>query len=464
MTVLTYLTLAAYLLLLVWMTIRIVRRGGADSFLRASGTVGWVGIGLSLFATGISSSNIVAQLSFAYLYGPLFLVAVPAIGLAFLIVHRLMLTAAPAVREARHFNSVVDFLAHRFGSDTASLFHLALVAVLFLLITLQFFVNTRLFVRLLGWSEPVAAVSVGTIVAAYTVAGGLRAGIVTDVFQGALMVAVLGMVLLVDLSPVTIELTTRNLADPAAWMAIFVINSAQILDLLVSPSFWQRYFAARDLAQLTKGFQFCLVLLTAFFVPMALIGMASQGSGTVTDPDLIFYDILEAAAPNWFLPILMVSLFSAFMSSLDSTVFALATQLGRYGWWVDASETTPSVDAGTLTREVWSVRRAVLVVLPLGVAASLLIVEGFLSFAFRLAALSSMLGLIVVLALLFDLSNRATRGSTIAGLLIYVGCWIGQLITVDAATILYVLVPVAVLMTGWKVISTLTARGGNGRV
>jgi len=325
-----YLAIIIYLIILGFITWISARRKDPKEFLYASHNISWKQLSLSLFASLFSSYNVVVSITFSFLFGPYILIPYLGALAGFLIVYFLAKRYKNYIFSPE-FNNLVDFIKNKFDLKVSNLFNLSLIFILFLFITLQLFINTTLFSQLLGWSKYFSALFVGLIVFLYITLGGLKAEILTDVFQGILMFVIVMLVFMIDTSKITSQSVIDILTNQTIFYSALSIALAQCLLLIVQPELWQRVAASRSLKDLKIGMIISWILLMIIWVPMTLIGLAARCSGLVENPSTIFYDILETTAPGWFFPFLIVSLFAAFMSTLDSSLFAISSQLGKYG-------------------------------------------------------------------------------------------------------------------------------------
>ena len=188
-----YLAIIIYLIILGFITWFSARRKDTRDFLYASHNMGWKPLSLSLFASLFSSYNVVVTITFSFLFGPYILIPyLGALG-GFLVVYFLAKKYKDAVFKD-DFNNVIDFIKNKFDLKVSNLLNLSLIIVLFLFITLQLFINNTLFTQLLGWNKYFSALFIGGIVFLYTTLGGLKVEILTDVFQGILMLVIVALV------------------------------------------------------------------------------------------------------------------------------------------------------------------------------------------------------------------------------------------------------------------------------
>jgi len=421
-----YFPTVIYLIILGFITWLSARRKDPKDFLYASHNMGWKPLTLSFFASLFSSYNVVVSITFSFLFGPYILIPYfGALG-GFLAVYFLAKKYKDSVfRE--DFNNVIDFIKNKFDLKVANLLNLSLIVVLFLFITLQFFINNTLFSQFLGWNKYLSALFIGGIVFIYTNIGGLKADVFTDVFQGILMLIIVALVFMVDTSKITSETILPILSDKTILYGALSIAFAQFLLLIVQPELWQRVVASRSLKDLKIGIVLSWILLMIIWVPMTMIGLAARASGLAKDPSTIFYDILQTTAPGWFFPFLIVSLFAAFMSTLDSSLFAISSQLGKYGFLVKREETKPPTPSDE-RKTVKKIRVSMTIVLILALIASLFFAN-FLKGVFGLISLMTVLAVALVMALLLKISSNETFIAILLSILAFIFAFFGGYIT-----------------------------------
>lgn len=275
-----YIAIGIYLVILALITWLSARRKNVDDFLYASHDVGWKNLSISIFASVISSYNVVLTFTFAFLFGPYILLVFLGALAAFFSIYFIAKKYKALIQE-RGFNNIIDFFTHKFDSKTATALNLAFILVLFIFIVLQLFINTSVFSELMNWSKYTSSIIVGVIVLAYTIIGGLKAEIYTDIFQGILMFLVIALVFMVDTSAITGETVGAILSDKTILIGAISLAAAQFLTLLVQPEMWQRVAAARSIKDIKKGFIVSWVLLTLFIIPEILIGLSARASGAI---------------------------------------------------------------------------------------------------------------------------------------------------------------------------------------
>lgn len=421
LVILKYLAIIIYVVILGVITWLSARRKGVEDFLYASHNIGWKSLAISFFASAFSSYNVVVTLTFSFLFGPYIFLIFLGVLFAFLCIYFIARKYKDIIY-GQQFNNIVDFVALKFDRKVANAFNLTLNAVLFLFITLQLFINTTVFSEFLGWSKYTSAIFVSLIVLIYTTIGGLKAEIFTDIFQGILMTVIIALVFMVDISTITSESVTSLLMDKTIFFSAISLGFAQFLTFIAQPEIWQRVAASRDLNHLKKGLIASWFLLGVIAVPAIIIGMAARGSGTIENPGTLFYDIVENAAPQSFLPFVIVSLFAAFMSTLDSSLFAISSQIGKYGFWISKEELP---DDRKITKRI---RISTVIVLVLALIASLFF-GNFLKGVFGLISLLTVISVCLFMSLLLKMSSNETFIAIWVGITAFIFAFFGGYLT-----------------------------------
>lgn len=430
-----YIALAIYLIVLAIITWIAARRKSVSDFLFASHDVSWKPLTISLFSSVISSYNIVVILTFSYIYGPYVLLIFLGVLAAFLGIY-FVAKKYKDIISAKGFNNIIDFFTHRFDAKLSNTLNLVFIGVLFLFITLQLFINTSIFSEFLGWNKYLSAIFVGTIVLIYTTIGGLKAEIFTDVFQGILMLLIVALVFMVDLTAINTKTVISILTDKAIIIGAISLSIAQFLSLFFQPEVWQRVAAARNIHHLKKGFIASWILLMIFVIPLILIGVAARSGNMVQNTNTLFYDVFNASAPEWFFPFLIVGLFAAFMSTLDSSLFAISSQLGKYGFLFKSTEPQSTEKPDEDNKIARKTRLSIAVVTVVALTTSLFFVN-FLQGVFGLISLLTVISASVLLSIILKLSSNETFLAILVGFAAFIFAFFGGYVTQEAITTLY---------------------------
>ena len=341
--------LAGSVALGAWFTRR--QRGERDFFL-AGREMSWFPIGLSVLATAFSSMNYAAFSGEVFRHGlyvvmcvPVFaLVAVPVTRLFMPFYHGMRLTSAYEYLEKR-FDVRVRCLA----SGLFILWRLAWMAV-------ALFVPCKVLSLMTGWDLRALIVAGGLVATAYTVAGGMRAVMWTDVVQFFVLFGgiVVGVAVASARMPGGLTGLLRAGAeaglarpfhpfdpqvlspDPRLRMTVWSCLIGTFVALLsrygADQAVVQRYFTARSLRDAQRGFWLNVAGATLALACLALFGFAIHAHAAAAGPGgpagrMPIANVARfiAALPAGVCGLLMAGLFAASMSSVDSGVHSCST-------------------------------------------------------------------------------------------------------------------------------------------
>lgn len=335
-----YLVLAAYAALLLVVCVRVYQRAPRDDELFLAGrSLGAGVVGLSLFASNISSTTLIGLPGAAWQSGIAvanyeWMAALVLLASAYLVVPRLL---------AARVTTVPEFLEQRFGTgarrylsgtslflsivvDTAgSLYAGALVIMLFVP------------GLSLGWTCAGLALVAGL----YTAAGGLRAVVYTDVLQTVvLLVGSLTLALIVfgefdfewgrfvtAVPPDHLSLL-RPLDDPALpWLGTLLgLPIMGFYYWTMNQYVAQRLLGARDVAAAGRGAVLAALLKLAPLFVMVLPGaMAFVLLPDLARGDEVFPRLIATYAPAGLAGLMIAGLVAAIMSSVDSALNSAST-------------------------------------------------------------------------------------------------------------------------------------------
>lgn len=335
-----FVIIGAYLVIVTAIGIWVAREThtGEDLFL-AGRTLKWGPIGLSLFASNISTTTLIGLAGAAYVNGIAvsayeWLAGVPLIVLAFVFVPmflRARITTVPEYLEVRYdrrvrlYFSFLTILLTVFVDTAGGLYAGAIVLQ-------TFFPGTDLWVF---------CAAVGLFAGLYTAAGGLRAVVYTDVLQA--------IVLIVGCSLLTLVLFDRFDFSVAAVRASAPADHFSIVRPLSDPQlpwpglatgvvllgFWywvtnqyivQRVLGATDLRNAQQGAMLAAVLkLLPLFIMVLPGAMAISLYPGIPNADMVLPTLITRALPAGLTGLVLAGLIAAIMSSIDSTLNSSST-------------------------------------------------------------------------------------------------------------------------------------------
>jgi SSS family solute:Na+ symporter len=329
------LVLAVYGVLIIAIGVVTARRthSGEDLFL-AGRRLGWVPIGLSLFASNISSTTLIGLAGAAYTWG----IAVANYEwMAAPILVLMALVFAPLYLNAR-IGTVPEYLERRFDWRARRYFSaLTLISNIVVDTAGTLFAGSLVLTTFVpGLDLFTAALLLAAVAAAYTAAGGLAAVVYTDVLQAILLL--LGAILVTffafaridfDWSVVVAATAPEQrslflpLSDPnLPWLGVLV--GVPVLGFY----FWctnqfivQRVLGARDLANARAGALLAGLLKLPVLLIMVIPGViAVLILPPLDNGDQVFPALISELLPAGLSGLILAALAAALMSSIDSTL------------------------------------------------------------------------------------------------------------------------------------------------
>jgi SSS family solute:Na+ symporter len=346
LTGLDWLVIAIYFVLIYWIAIRVTRASAtttktAAGYFLAGRNAGWFVIGASLFASNIGSEHLVGLAGTGAASGV-------AVG-QFEILASIILLVLGWLFVPFYLRSGVstmpEFLEKRYSPATR--WYLAIISIVGYVLTkisVTVVAGGIVFESLMGLNFWTGALIVVVATGVYTVFGGLRAVLYTDVMQavvliiGATVVTVLGLNELGGWGRMT-DLAGdgfMNMWLPSShpdfpWTGILL--GAPILGVW----YWctdqfivQRVLAGRDLDQARGGTIFAgflkLLPLFIFVIPgVVAYGLAQTGRIDLAEPDQALPVLIGTLLPAGLRGLVVAGLLAALMSSLSSVFNSCST-------------------------------------------------------------------------------------------------------------------------------------------
>jgi len=346
------------------------RQRGEGEYYLAGRSMGWLPVGLSVAATAFSGINYVAFTGEVFSQGlyvllslPIFaLVAVPVIGIVI-----------PFFRSL-HCRSAYEYLERRFGPEVRRLAAGLFVLWRLLWIAVVLYVPARVLAAITGLEVDTLILLAGVVATTYTLAGGMRAVMWTDVVQFAVLGGgvVLGVALAAADTPGGLAGMLSLGADAGLtrpfypfdpdifsfdpriritlWSAWIGTAVAFLSRYGADQTIVQRYLAARTLDQARRGFHLSYSAAIAALLLLALLGFAvrahaAAGGGAIGGPPIVHFAAFVRDLPAGITGLLVAGLFAATMSSVDSGVNSCAAVLTVELW--------PQSAGRSLTRGRW---------------------------------------------------------------------------------------------------------------
>jgi SSS family solute:Na+ symporter len=308
-----------------------------EGYFLAGRNVGWIAIGMSMFAANISSEHFIGLAGYGASRGL-------AVGnfewLAIIFLLLLGWFFAPLFLKSKIY-TIPEFLGKRFN-DTTRIYLSSLSIVTYLLtkILVALFAGGLLLNRLLGLDMYTSAVIMVVITGVYTIIGGLSAVIYTSVIQSFLLVVGALILTLIGLSEIG-GIAALQQKLPETYFALF--NSASDPDIpwtgivfgapILALWYWcsdqyivQRVLSAKNINHARNG-----TLLTGFLKILPVFILVIPGlTAAVIFPGISGDQAYPALVSSGLLPVglrglVVAGLLAALMSSLASSFNSAAT-------------------------------------------------------------------------------------------------------------------------------------------
>lgn len=205
---------------------------------------------------------------------------------------------------------------------------LSIASLFFILIGMG--IATRKFFYSLGWESPWIFFSIWAVVIAYTVMGGLRAVVSTDILQTVFVLVALGAVCVFAFfnpsNPVTatetVAVTTSTDVPWIAWLLM------PLMFVFIEQDMGQRCFAAKSPKLVSSAAFFsAAVLFFACSIPIYLGVRAAEEGLMIKEGSSVLYAAVEAMGSPLLLTIMAGAILMAIISTADSLLCSISSNL-----------------------------------------------------------------------------------------------------------------------------------------
>jgi len=310
-------------------------------------------VGISMFATLLSTISYLANPGEIIKHGPAIFTAMAAIPITFVVVGYLLIPYIMRVR----ITSAYEILERRLGVSVRLLGSTVFIMIRLVWMALLIFLSAKAMVAMLNWSPgaiPYVVIVAGLIAVAYTTMGGLRAVIITDLLQFFILMG--GAIL-------TLALISFKMGGVGAWFptewapnwdvqpffSLSPFVRVTVVGSVLNGLLWwvctagsdqvaiQRYLATRDARAARRAFLVnviadCSVTLLLALVGFALLGFfranpqcIPEGKDLIGDADFLFPHYIANYLPIGVAGFVVAAMFAAAMSSLDSGINSVVT-------------------------------------------------------------------------------------------------------------------------------------------
>lgn len=366
-------TFVAFLAMVVGVSLYASRREetSADYFLAGRGLTWWL-IGFSLIASNISTEHFVGMAGSGFGAAGLAIASYEWIAAVTLVIVGLFLL--PLYLRLGIY-TMPEFLEHRYGQPARTLMAIyMMLAYVGVAIAAVLYSGALGLQTIFGMDLNLAIWLIGILAGAYTIYGGLKAVVWSDLIQGAalliggVIVTVIGLGKVGGLNAfLTTNADKLHLGLPAdhpdiPWTALlFGIWIPNFFYWGFNQFITQRTLGSKSLAEGQLGIMFAaaLKLIIPFIIVFPGIMAFQLYAGEITNGDQAYPVLIKNLLPSGLRGIMFAALFGAVMSSLDSMLNSASTifTMDVYKRWL-----RPETDAQDLVK-VGRIATGVLVVL-----------------------------------------------------------------------------------------------------
>ncbi len=341
LTLLDGLMVGVYVVVIVGIGLYVSRQQeSTDDYFLAGRSLPWAVIGFSLFATNISTSSLVGMAGDAYAYG---IAVYNYEWMAVVVLILFALFFLPFYLRSQVF-TMPEFLERRF--DARSRYYVSAVTITgnILIDTAGALYAGALVIRILFPGFPIwqAVAILAVLSGLYTITGGLKAVVYTDVIQAVLLIGASSVVSVMAFNRVGSWAAVTE-ATPPDMLSLIQPIGDPVLPwpglvtgvFLLGVYFWgtnqfivQRILAAKNLNHGRRGALFAGLLKLPILFIMVLPGTfarALYGPEALAQADKVLPTMMFDLLPVGVRGIVLAALVAAIMSSVDSTLNSAST-------------------------------------------------------------------------------------------------------------------------------------------
>jgi SSS family solute:Na+ symporter len=311
--------------------------GTKEGYFVGGRRLAWPIVGMSVFATGISSMQFVGQAGLGYRIG--IAAANPQLVGAFMLGFSAVFFVPLFIR-SKVF-TVPQILELRFGRSAQVLYSLSLFTLGFFGGPFGFYAGGLAVLEIFQLDPQylwLCCLVVGLLIALYAVSGGYTAVVVTDFIQGSilllggLLVLVMGLLALPELSVLVEEPRSSHLelllpsSDPyMPWTGVITgLAVASLFFATVNHSMLQKMLGARSVYDARMGVVMASILKIAAVFIIVMPGVIAAYLYPGINPDAAFPIMINRLLPVGVSGLVLAAVIAALMSTADSGVNAMA--------------------------------------------------------------------------------------------------------------------------------------------
>lgn len=309
-----------------------------ESFLVSNRNAGWLLGGTSIAASWLWAPALFVSVQLAYekgLAGIFWFTFPNVVALA------LFAVFAPTIREKMPKGyTLPQFIKKRLSKRVHRAYLVPYFFYQLMAVSVQLFAGGSLLMLLTGIPLTIVMPLLAGVALAYMLISGLRASMITDLVQMALILGIGAIILPLTWKAfggiATISSGTRGLAnvsifDPGIALSFGIVTAIGLIaGALCDQQYWQRSFAIKK-KELRKAFLFGAVLFAIVPLALATLGFIAASPTTTiqlpqgVDNAMIGVQTIATGMPNWATMLFVIMLLAGLTSTLDSGLSAASS-------------------------------------------------------------------------------------------------------------------------------------------
>ena len=298
-----------------------------DDYLIAGRKLGTGAFIATIVASYIGGGALVAVSAYVYQYG-ISAVSVflgTAVGFLCFIWYALRIRR---IGKEKEFHTLADWFYYKYDHKVGLLAAIVIFISFFGWLMNQFIAGSSILSSMSGWSYETALFFSSLVILTYLFLGGFRSVVKTDIFQYLLMLI---LFFIIGKSMISSQILPPELLD---WSRLGVSLTISFIVyglfvVMLGADYWQRVYAAENEKVIRQGLigSAIAVIITGF--GLSLIGLAAGAYFPGIDPNTAAAYGLSHLLTQGMLGLGLILIFAVIMSSADTMIFVLATNISK---------------------------------------------------------------------------------------------------------------------------------------
>ena len=322
LTALDLFFILCYIFLLILLGYISASKETREDFLIAGRSLGTFANTATIVASKSGTGALVTFVALVYLYGisAMWFFAGASTGYIIFIFFAVNLRKISSDKE---FYTLSDYFFDKFGKTTGFISAGIVLVYMLLASLLQLIGGAKILAFVSGISFTVSLFIIGATILIYTILGGFRAVVKTDIAQLLSLIVLMGFLGYI-ISPGSIDIPPSASLSAAKTAPLKSIISFFIIGIILpfaSAELWQRVYAARDVQTVRRSLIASALVYQFIGILLLIIGLVISPQLSGIDPDMVLIEGFTTLLPPGFTGLAIVVFLAAVMSSADSYLF-----------------------------------------------------------------------------------------------------------------------------------------------